>query len=398
MTKMKKSTQEETKIHNSRLVLSTIYNHGEISRVDISRLTELTRTTVSDVVNKFINDGLVAETGVSPSRGGKRAILLSLIKDSRHLIGIDLAESEFRGAVVNLRGEVVHRVHSPILERDGQAALALVYELIEKLLALTDRPILGIGIGTPGLMDPQKGIVRTAVNLDWFDLPLGDLLRERFRLPIYIANDSQVAALAEYIFDNPGKVANLALIKAGRGIGAGIVLNGKLFYGDNSGAGEIGHVQIVENGERCRCGNFGCLETVVSTQALVKRAKSIASIDHLSVLNRLVSKPDEITTETVLQAFEAGDPAIQALIDETGCNLGIAVSHLVGGLNINQIVIAGSLARFGDRLTQAIQAKVSQRSLPALAKDTKIVTSSLGKDVVILGAASLLLSHEFGLM
>jgi N-acetylglucosamine repressor len=395
---MKKSTQEETKIHNSRLVLSTIYNHGEISRVDISRLTELTRTTVSDVVNKFITDGLVAETGISPSRGGKRAILLSLIKDSRHLIGIDLAESEFRGAVVNLRGEVIHRVHSPVLERDGQAALALVYELIEKLLALTDRPILGIGIGTPGLMDPQKGVVRTAVNLDWFDLPLGDLLRERFRLPIYIANDSQVAALAEYIFDNPDKVANLALIKAGRGIGAGIVLNGKLFYGDNSGAGEIGHVQIVENGERCRCGNFGCLETAVSTQALVKKAKSIANSDGLSVLNRLVSQPDEITTETVLQAFEAGDPAIQALIDETGCNLGIAVSHLVGGLNINLIVIAGSLARFGNRLTDAIQVKVGQRSLPALAKDTKIVTSSLGKDLVILGAASLLLSHEFGLM
>ena len=395
---MKKSTQEETKIHNSRLVLSTIYNHGEISRVDISRLTELTRTTVSDVVNKFITEGLVAETGISPSRGGKRAILLSLIKDARHVIGIDLAESEFRGAVVNLRGEVIHQVHSPVLDRDGQAALALVYELIEKLLALTDRPILGIGIGTPGLMDPQKGVVRTAVNLDWLDLPLGDLLRERFRLPIYIANDSQVAALAEYIFDNPNKVANLALIKAGRGIGAGIVLNGKLFYGDNSGAGEIGHVQIVENGERCRCGNFGCLETAVSTQALVKKAKSIANIDRLSVLNRLVSKPDEITTETVLQAFEAGDPAIQALIDETGCNLGIAVSHLVGGLNINQIVIAGSLARFGDRLTEAIQAKVSQRSLPALAKDTKIVTSSLGKDLVILGAASLLLSHEFGLM
>jgi len=398
MAKMKKSTQEETKIHNSRLVLSTIYNHGEISRVDISRLTELTRTTVSDVVNKFIIEGLVAETGVSPSRGGKRAILLSLIKDSRHLIGIDLAESEFRGAVVNLRGEVVHRVHSPILERDGQAALALVYELIEKLLALTDRPILGIGIGTPGLMDPQKGVVRTAVNLDWFDLPLGEMLRERFRLPIYIANDSQVAALAEYTFNNPDKVVNLALIKAGRGIGAGIVLNGKLFYGDNSGAGEIGHVQIIENGERCRCGNFGCLETAVSTQALVKRAKSIANIDRLSVLNRLAARPEEITTETVLQAFEAGDPAVQALIDETGCNLGIAISHLVGGLNINQIVIAGSLARYGERLTNAIQTKVSQRSLPALAKDTKIVTSSLGKDVVILGAASLLLSHEFGLM
>jgi predicted NBD/HSP70 family sugar kinase len=204
--------------------------------------------------------------------------------------------------------------------------------------------------------------------------------------------------LAEYIFDNPGNAANLALIKAGRGIGAGIVLNGKLFYGDNSGAGEIGHVQIIENGERCHCGNFGCLETAVSTQALVKKAKNIAAIDQLSILNRLVSKSDEITPETILLAFKAGDPAIQALIDEAGYNLGTAVAHLVGGLNINRIIIAGSLAQFGERLTNAIQAKVSQRSLPALAKDTQIDTSRLGNDVVILGAASLLLSHEFGLM
>jgi N-acetylglucosamine repressor len=265
-------------------------------------------------------------------------------------------------------------------------------------LVLSDRPTLGVGIGTPGLMDPQKGIVRTAVNLDWFDLPLADLLREKFDMPIYIANDSQAAALAEYTFDNPRKLANLALIKAGRGIGAGIVLNGRLFYGDNSGAGEIGHVQITDQGERCRCGNFGCLETVASTQAIERKAKAIARITPDSPLNRLVKDPDAITIETVLQAFEADDPAILTLIDHTGCQFGIAVAHLVGGLNINQIVIAGSLARFGSRLTEAIQTEVRKRSLPALANETRIVTSRLGKDVVILGAASLLLSHEFGLL
>lgn len=394
---MKKANQEETKIHNSQLILSTIYNQGQISRADIARQTELTRTTVSDVVNKFIAEGLVAETGVSPSRGGKRAILLSLIKDARHLIGIDLAESEFRGAVVNLRGEVIHRLHSAILDRDGQAALGLVYELIEKLLTLANKPILGIGIGTPGLMDPQNGIVRTAVNLDWLDLPLADLLRQRFNLPIYIANDSQVAALAEYLFDNPAKAANLALINVGRGVGAGVILNGKPYYGDNAGAGEIGHVRTVEDGERCRCGNYGCLETLVSTNALVKRARSQAAAHPGSFLNTRSASPAQVTSEAIWQAFQAGDPTVLALIDDIGRSLGIAIAHLVGGMNINRIVIAGSLARFGDRLTQAIQCEMSQRTLPALAKTTRIEISNLGQDVVILGAASLLLSHELGL-
>ena len=197
---MKKSTQESTKLHNSQLVLRTIYRQGEISRVDIARQTGLTRTTVSDVVGRFIHEGLVVETGVSPSRGGKRAILLRVDDDARHLVGIDLANSAFRGAVVNLRGKIVQRLSLPVQDRDGEAALGLVFTLIDQLLKLTDRPILGIGIGTPGLMDPVNRVVRYAVNLDWYDLPLGALLEERYRMPIYIANDSQAAALAEFTF------------------------------------------------------------------------------------------------------------------------------------------------------------------------------------------------------
>ena len=131
---MKKSTQESTKLHNSQLVLRTIYRQGKISRVDVARLTGLTRTTVSDVVGRFIQEGLVVETGVSPSRGGKPAILLRVDDEVRHLVGIDLANSAFRGALVNLRGKIVRRISLPIQERDGDAALGLVYTLIDQLL------------------------------------------------------------------------------------------------------------------------------------------------------------------------------------------------------------------------------------------------------------------------
>lgn len=395
---MKKSTQESTKLHNSQLVLRTIYRQGEISRVDIARQTGLTRTTVSDVVGRFIQEGLVVETGVSPSRGGKRAILLRVDDEARHLVGIDLANSAFRGAVVNLRGKIVQRLSLPVQDRDGEAALGLVFTLIDQLLQLTDRPILGVGIGTPGLMDPVNRVVRYAVNLDWYNLPLGSLLEERYQMPIYIANDSQAAALAEFTFGRQAEANNLVVIKAGRGVGAGIVLNGELFYGDSQSAGEIGHVRMVPGGERCRCGNTGCLETLVSTRTLRRKAREIAAQQPDSCLNQLAASPEEIDSDTVLRAHQAGDPSVQELIAETGDYLGIAAARLAGALNVDQIILAGRLARFGEGIIAPMQKRVRQDILPALAEHTQVRPSLFGDDVVILGAASLILRHEVGLI
>ena len=224
---MKKATREQSKIHNKRLILKTIYDNGEISRAYISRLTYLTRTTVSSIVTELIDEGLVEEIGQGPSDGGKPPILLSVVDNSRHLIGIDLADSEFRGGVVDLRGKIIDRVIISVNDRDGLSAMELVYKLIDKLIGIATNPILGIGIGTPGLMDARNGIVRSAVNLDWSDLPLRNLLESRYNLHVYIANDSQVAALGEYTFGQRQETSNLVVVKVGRGVGAGIVINGR---------------------------------------------------------------------------------------------------------------------------------------------------------------------------
>lgn len=394
---MEKATRQQTKAHNARLILKTIYDEGEISRATVARLTGLTRTTVSEAVAELMEEGLVAEVGLGPSAGGKPPILLSVVDDSRHLIGIDLANSEFRGAVINLRGEIKHRLRIPIHDQDGDAALDLVYRLIDELISPDDTLLLGIGIGTPGLMDARQGVVRKAVNLDWQDLPLGDLLEQRYRLPVYIANDSQVAALAEYTFGANKSSSPLIVIKVGRGTSAGIVLNGQLYYGDGFGAGEIGHVTVVEEGELCLCGHSGCLETIVSSRAIVRRAQAIARQDPQSVLHKFVDTPEEITVDSVLQAFEVGDQAIQSVIDEVGFYLGIAVANLVGALNIQRIVIAGSVARFGPRLIEQVRRQASQRSLAALVDETKIEATHLGLDIVVLGAAALVLNRELGL-
>lgn len=392
-----KATHEQTKTHNKRLVLKTIYDHSSSSRADVARWTGLTRPTVSSTVTELMAEGLVEEVGQGQSDGGKPPILLRVIDGARHLIGIDLANSEFRGAVTDLRGQVIHRVSLPVHEQDGEAALALVYALCEQLLPAATSPVLGIGIGTPGLIHAQKGIVRKAVNLDWADLPLRDLVARRCGLPVYIANDSHVAALGEYVFGQKRKTPNLVVVKVGRGVGAGIVLHGHLYHGDDSGAGEIGHVRVVEGGVRCRCGHDGCLETVTSSQAIVKQARALAQANPQSLLWQFAPTLDAITTDVVLQAFQAGDPALPPIIAEVGHYLGIALANLVGVLNIQKIVIAGSVARFGAPLQRAIEQEMRTRTMALLAARTKVEVSTVGQDIVILGAAALLLTHEFGL-
>lgn len=394
---MKKANSQQAKVHNRLLILRTIYNNASISRADIARVTGLNRATVSDAVTELMKDGVVAEVGIGSSVAGKPPILLSMVDDARYLIGVDLAESEFRGAVIDLRGKIIHRFNLPIDGRDGDAALASVYGLLDKLIPLAEGPLLGIGIGTPGLINIRQRVVRNAVNLDWHDLPLGDLLDERYKMPIHIANDSQAAALAEFTFGDSKNISNLIVINIGRGTGSGIVLNRQLYYGDSFGAGEFGHVAYVENGERCRCGHYGCLETVASSQAIVRSARAIAKNDLHSTLYRHVASPEEINMDIVFQAFEAGDEAIRTLITEVGRYLGFAAANLVGILNVNRIVIAGSAARFGQALLEPIKQEIKRRSLPGLADETTVEITTLGPDIVMLGAAALLLNHELGL-
>jgi N-acetylglucosamine repressor len=394
---VQKATRKQTKAHNRRLVLKTIYDEGQISRADISRATGLTRTTVSDIIAQLVKRGLVAEVGFGPSGGGKRPILLSVMDDSYHLIGIDLASGEFRGAVVNLRGQIWHQATLPLHGRDGDAALAIVFDLVDALVAASDSPLLGIGIGTPGLMDPLNGVVRKAVNLNWQDLALGAQLYERYNLPVYVANDAQMAALAEHAFGKGRDDDNLVVVKVGHGIGAGIVLKGQLFYGDTCGAGEIGHVAVVQNGHRCRCGNFGCLETVASARAIVQRAREISEADPHSTLKLLADGEEGMSLQTVCQALRDDDPASRQLVETAGHYLGIAVANLTAVLGIRRVLIAGSVTCLGQDLLDVIREEMKGRSLAAVACQIEMDLSDLGSSIVILGASALVLTQELGL-
>ncbi len=393
-----KATHRQTRAHNQGLVLRTVYDRGPISRADVARLTGLTRTTVSELVGELLAEGIAREIGRGPSSGGKAPILVEVDGDARHVIGLDLGERAFSGAIVNLHGQVRTTASIPVDGRDGDEALALVYQLVDELVGNGQGQLLGIGVGTPGIVDADRGTILWAVNLDWQDLPLGRLLAERYGVPAHVANDSRAAALAEYLFAGQRRAPNLVAIKVGHGIGAGIVLGGELFHGDGFGAGEIGHVAIVDDGQACRCGRFGCLETVASSRAIVAQATRAARATPGGPLGRRLAGREELDLADVREALAEGDEAARQAVVAAGRFLGQAIAGLIGALNIERIVLLGSVASLGQPWLDAVRDEASRRSLGLLAGDTRIELGRTAEDVVVLGASALLMTRELGLV
>lgn len=396
---MQKATLKRARVHNSRLVLRTIYAEGPISRADVARITHLTPPTVSDVVSELISNKLVREIGSAPSSSGRRAILIEVAEDSHLLIGIDLSRQDFRGALADLRGKIRHRIDLPLQDRDGDAALTLVYDLVDTLVESSKSPLLGVGIGAPGLVDSTEGVLQQSVNLNWRYVPLRKLLQKRYNLPVYMANDCQVAALAVHKFYGSGNnEKSMVVINVGWGVGSGIISQGQLLQSSPVGVGEIGHVTVIENGDLCACGNRGCLETVASSRAIIKRFRNLVENNPHSYSKGLLSDPARITLISVLEAFHSGNEDARKVILEAGIALGIAVANLVGVLGSCHVLLRGDVVGSGQFLIDTMTEEMSRRTLPSLARSTEIGIADVGPDIVIQGASALILQNELGVL
>ena len=392
----RKATHQQTKQHNLNLVLKTIFDNVSISRAEIARVTKLTRATVSDMVANLVEEGLVEEVGYGESIGGKAPILLSLIADSRYLIGLNLAQDKFIGSVVNLRGEIKETVEFPVEESDGEQALQLIYKILDQLTDKEWKPIVGVGIGAPGLVNTREGVVVNAVNLDWQDLPLAQLLETRYALPVTVLNDSQATAIGEFVYGGEhNSDGNLIVVTVKQGIGAGILINGSLFQGDGGGAGEIGHVVVRENGTLCRCGKYGCLETIASARAVVQRAAELAPEYDTS---SLANNPEGISLNSLEAAWREDDPLAQRVVSEAAFTLGTSIANLVGALNIQKIVLTGDMACFGESWLQIVRETMSQGALKRVAQETQIEIGQLEFRGCILGASAFMLLEDYSLL
>ncbi|WP_322512464.1 ROK family transcriptional regulator [Chloroflexus sp.] len=391
-----KATRQHTRDVNLRLVLRAIYELGAVSRADLARLTNLTRTTVSDVVAELMDRGLVVETGPATGGGvGRTPILLSVAEWSRPVAAISVNADAIEGALVSLRGAVGTPIRQPLAGRTGMDALAVLIEVLDSLTRAATQPLLGIGVTTPGLIDAGSGAVVRAVGLEWADLPLGQMLSERYALPVKVVNDSQCLALAEHLFGEWRGVQNVVVLKIGKGVGAGIVLNGQLYAGEGFGAGEIGHLAFTADGPLCKCGNRGCLETVLGADALLAQAQAAVIADPSSALAQHTA---DLSLTHIAAAATAGDPAAQRIVANAAAATGAAVATIISLLSVRHVLITGRIAAFGAAFIELVRREVAQRALPALVRDAEIRLAPVAATAPLIGAAAPVLTGELGLI
>jgi predicted NBD/HSP70 family sugar kinase len=360
----RKAVPGDARRHNRALVLRTMFREGPLSRADLARATHLTRVTTSDLAAELLAEGLVEELGQREGTGrvGKPATLLGVVPDARFTIAVDLSDDvRFHAALVDLAGKVLDR---RVAERDGRtgdAAVDLVRTLCADLASAADRPLLGVGVGSPGVVDP-RGLVVEAPNLGWYDLDLAHLVGDELGLPVHVANDANAAVLGELGLAGAAD-RSLFVVKVGQGVGAGLVLDGHLVVGDRFAAGEIGHVVVDPDGEPCACGRTGCLETAIAAPRLRRRA-------------------------------QAGDPVAERTA--AGSRLGEALAPVISTLNLREVVLSGPLDVLDETFRAAALAAIRARTMPAVGDHVDLRFSSLGEDDVLLGAAMLVLDRELG--
>lgn len=351
--------------HNRGLVLQRLLRHGPLSRADLARATSLTAATVGALVGDLLDAGIVAERGRRSTGTGKPGTLLEIEADARHVVCLDLSDhSRFVGALVNLNGEVVSRRSAARRGRIGPSAAQLVADLATELLNATDQPVLGVGVGSPGVVYPG-GIVQEASNLQWHHTALGDDLSESLHTRVHVVNDANAAVLGELLFGKPTG-PNLLLVKVGLGVGAGLVVDGHLVEGDGSAAGEIGHVVVDDAGEICACGSRGCLETVLAGSRLRERLDGLSRAGQQSVL------------------AAAGD------------HLGRVLAPIVSVLNLHAVVVSAPSGLLDEVFRVSVLAAIRQRTIPLVGGLVDTRFSSTGEDDVLLGTAAVVLKEELG--
>lgn len=379
------------------VVLRLIWEERTISRAEIARRADLSRSTVSEIVAGLLDTALVAEAGVGESSGGRRPIVLEFQDDACGIVGVDMGASHVSVVVTDLRGRVLAWEHGDHPVRDDpDGARALIVSLCEAALA-TARPhfgqLLGIGVAVPSPVDPRFPDRVSPMALPAWQGRHGlELLRSHFGVPVLIDNDASLGAFAERWWGAARGLDDFAFIKVATGVGSGHFIAGRIYRGAGGVAGEIGHLTIDASGPPCVCGNRGCLVMYVGSEALVARATALLPEHPDSVLHAAAP-----TARAIENAALAGDPLAVRMMFEVAEHLGIAVAGMLNLLNPAAVVFGGGLARLGERLLVPLRETVMRRTFVGAVASSRIMTSALEPRGVAIGAATLVLDaalHE----
>jgi glucokinase len=315
----------------------------------------------------------------------------------RYIIGVDLGGTNIVAGAMPLDGsrEIAMRTAPTLADGGADAVVERIAAMIEEVIAQTisetgaeRTDFLGVGIGSPGPLDREKGIVIVTPNLGWKNFPLRDEIAKRVKLDATLDNDANCATLGEFWCGAAVGGRNVIGMTLGTGIGGGLILDGKLYHGSSDAAGEIGHTTIDSTGRRCKCGNYGCLEAYASGPAIAERAREALRGDEGdSILPGMVDGDlKRLTAQTVYEASKRGDSVAREVVRETARFLGAGVSNLINIFNPDVVVLAGGVTQAGDALFEPLRAEVRRRAFAPSVEACRIVPGLLPLSAGVVGA------------
>lgn len=327
-------------------------------------------------------------------------------KKQRYIVGVDLGGTNIVAGAMPEDGsrEIAMRSQPTLAEMGADVVAARIIQIIGEVIAVTmaetgaeRSDFIGVGIGAPGPLDRDKGLVIIAPNLGWRNYPLRDLIADGVGLPATLDNDANCATLGEWWCGAAKGGRNVVGLTIGTGIGGGLILDGRLYHGASDVAGELGHTTIDSTGRRCKCGNYGCLEAYASGPNIAERAREAIASDETSLLRDLVGGDLElITAQTVYDAANRGDEIAREVVRDTAKFLGIGVANLLNIFNPDVVVIAGGVTQAGDALFEPMRAEVRRRAFKPAVDACRIVAATLPGTAGVVGAVATFKQQQLG--
>jgi glucokinase len=370
---------------NRQRLLEAVRRAGPISRADLAKKTRLSPPTVSALVEDLVHEvGLLHEVGIGTSRGGRPPIMLQFNAEFGYLVGVDVGSRTLRVALTDLQGKVLARHQEPTDSSSGTATLDQIYAAVDEVFRRARRPrtkLYAVGIGAPGMTDVHTGRVINAVNLPgWVDVPLRELAEARLKAPVRVDNDANMAALGERWLGCAQHVDDFVFIALGAGVGAGVVVGGRMHRGHHWYAGEISHMNLDFREWKADFGERGYLESRVGAAAIPEWQHARRLVEDVAGQGR----DRAAAVAHIIEAARGGDAAAAAVIDELAIYLGTAVANIVAVLDPALVVFGGGLSHAGELLLQPLRRVVSH-IVPNL---PRLEISSLGDDAQLMGAVN----------
>lgn len=381
---------------NLSLILNTLYAQAPLSRAALANLTGLNKATVSSIVKELLEQAMLRETGTSgtSTEVGRPAINLQLNPTAGYFIGVEIGVGFISIITVNFGIEIVARRYESTLNYYNQEAIIarLLFLLKESMQQIrkTQRPLFGIGIGVPGLVDITSGTLLFAPNLGWQDVPLRSLVEDELNLPVYLANEANLAALGESSFGAGQDCNYLLYVSSGMGLGGGVILNGRLVEGATGFAGEVGHMLVERNGRRCNCGSRGCWETVAGQKALFRRVEQALTAGQSSwIASQIDADFNKLSIPLIVKAAQQADPVAQAALQATAEWLGLGMASLMNIINPQRVILGGPMSAAHKQLLPVIRQTVAANSWHWVQDKVDIVPAAHGQDAAVMGGVAI---------